>query len=96
MKALTLTDELKKAAARCLWYKPAEVAITDPIDFTAHVLTYGLHEDVKALRLQLNDDELRDALAQAPSGVFDERSWSYWHFKLGQYPAPPMPMRRFG
>jgi hypothetical protein len=60
------------------------------------VLTYGTHEDVTILRRYIDDGALREALAQAPPGIFDARSWSYWHLILnGQSPAPPLPTRRF-
>ncbi len=96
MKKLELNDELRRAAERCVWYKPAEAAIEDPIDFAAHVLTYGIHEDVKSLRQQLSDDDLRNVLKNAPAGVFDKRSWHYWHLILHADLPEQMPQRSFG
>jgi len=35
-------------------------------------------------------------LDQAPPGVFDGRSWAYWHLTLkGRRRPPPLPERRF-
>jgi hypothetical protein len=28
--------------------------------------------------------------------IIDPRSWAYWNSKMGRYPAPPLPQRRFG
>jgi hypothetical protein len=36
------------------------------------------------------------ALDRAPPGIIDPRSWAYWNSKMGRYPAPPLPKRRFG
>jgi hypothetical protein len=51
---------------------------------------------MKILRALLSDDDLREALDDAPPGIVDPRSWAYWNSKLGRYPPPPMPTRRFG
>ncbi|MGE5441951.1 MAG: hypothetical protein ACM3Q0_02685 [Bacteroidota bacterium] len=38
----------------------------------------------------LGDDDLREALDRAPAGIFDPRSWSYWHLVLDRWPPPPL------
>jgi hypothetical protein len=96
MEPLKLTDELAQVARRTVWFKSPEEAARDPVHFIAHVLTYGTHEDVEALRHYVSDEELAEAIRNAPPGVFDARSWTYWNLKIGQYPAPPMPKRKFG
>jgi hypothetical protein len=58
-------------------------------------MTHGNHADMQVVRKQLSDDDLREALATAPPGILDPRSWSYWNLKLGRYPTPPMPRRLF-
>jgi len=95
MKALSLTDELATVAQRVIWFEPPEQALADPIRFVTYAMTYGTHQDMKVVRLYLSDDDLREALTYAPPGIFDPRSWAYWHLKLGQYPPPPLPSRRF-
>lgn len=94
MKALKLTEELERIARRCFWYKPPKEAIQDPVMFAAHVLVYGTHEDVKILRQQLADEDICEALKNAPPGIYDARSWAYWNLKFGSTPAPPLPVRR--
>ena len=96
MKALPHTPELEDVARNTVWFRTPAEALDEPFHLVAHVLTYGTHEDVKALRRYLSDDELRDAIDHAPADVFDPRSWTYWNLKLGRYPAPPLPKRVFG
>lgn len=95
MTEISLTDELRRAAARCLWFEPPEQAIADLPRLAAHILTYGSIEDVAALRAQAPEHQLRALLDAAPPGVFDERSWAYWNLVVGRYDTPPMPVRRF-
>ena len=92
---LPLTPELSALARRTVWFKNPEEALHYAAHFIAHVLTYGLHEDVAILRRYVTDDDLREALRQAPPGIFDIRSWHYWHLVLECYPPPPLPQRRF-
>ena len=94
MKQLELTTDLKEAAMRCLWFEPAERAIKNTARLTAHILTYGNIKDVNALRAQLSDQDLKEALEKAPSGIYDARSWSYWHLLMGRRTPPPMPVRQ--
>lgn len=96
MKTLSLTDELAKVAQRVVWFEKPIEAISDPVQFVAYAMTYGTHEDMKVIRQYLSDNDLRELLAKAPPGIFDPRSWAYWHLKLGQYPPPPLPTRVFG
>ena len=50
----------------------------------------------RLMRSGVNDEELAEAIIDAPPGIFDPRSWAYWNLKIGRYPAPPMPRRTFG
>lgn len=93
MKRLPLTPEIAAIARRVVWFEEPAQALTDTARFVAYAMTYGVHEDMEAIRRWLSDDELREALDNAPAGVFDPRSWAYWNLKLGRYPAPPMPER---
>jgi hypothetical protein len=69
---------------------------SDPVRFAAYAFARATHGDMKILRRYLSDDDLRTALLKAPPGIIDARSWCYWHVRLGQYPAPPLPVRKFG
>ena len=95
MGPLPPTTELEVVARRCIWFMEPTAALARPAHFIAHVLTYGTFEDVKTLRRYVSDDMLATALDQAPPGVFDGRSWGYWHLKLkGLRHPPPLPERR--
>lgn len=92
---LVLTPDLERLARRCVWFLEPALALSRPAHFIAHVLTYGTHDDVRTLRRYVSDEALRLALAEAPPGVFDARSWAYWQLKLNAHrQAPPLPERR--
>src|SRR5580700_1616994 len=94
MKPLPVTQELLAVAERVVWFKPPSQALADPAHFLAHVMTYGTVEDLRALTAVVGENEFREALDNAPPGVFDARSWAYWNLKCGRVPAPPMPARK--
>ena len=94
MKRLPETVELLAVAERVVWFKPPAEALADPVHFLAHVMTYGTVEDLRALEGVIGPDEFREALDDAPPGVFDARSWAYWNLKCGRKPAPPLPVRQ--
>ncbi len=70
-----------------------EKALSNPLHFMAYVMTYGTIEDLKALEGIVGPDEYREVLENAPPGIFDIRSWSYWNLKYGRQPVPPLPTR---
>jgi hypothetical protein len=96
MNPISLNEETAALAARLIWFEPAADAPADPVRFAAYAFARATHEDMKTLRRYLTDDDLREALLKAPPGIIDPRSWCYWHVRLGRYPAPPLPVRRFG
>ncbi len=95
MSTLPDTQEFRDLAARIIWFEPAETALGDLPRFMAYAFRYACHDDMRLLRTKLHDDDLRSALAHAPPGIIDPRSWSYWHAMLGVYPPPPQPTRIF-
>ncbi len=95
MRALKINADLVRISLRTVWFRTPEEAVADPVHLIAHVLTYGTHEDVETLRRYVCDEELSDAIRNAPPGIFDPRSWAYWNLKIGRYPAPPLPTRTF-
>jgi hypothetical protein len=95
MKSLPLNSELESVARRVVWFEDPGLALADPIRFAAYVLTYGMHCDVEALRTYIGDEGLKEAVLNAPPGIFDARSWAYWNLKIGRFPTPPMPERSF-
>jgi hypothetical protein len=51
---------------------------------------------MQVIRQNISDEDFRTAPDNAPPGIIDDRSWAYWNSKMGRYPAPPLPRRRFG
>jgi len=94
MKPLPVTPELLRVARRVVWFQEPEEALADPVHFLAHVMTYGTSEDLRALQGIVGIDEFREVLAHAPAGVFDARSWAFWHLHCGRTPCRPLPVRQ--
>ena len=94
MKPLPETPELLAVAERVVWFMAPSEALADPMHFLAHVMTYGTIEDLRALEGVAGPHDFREALENAPPGVFDVRSWAYWNLKCGRIPVPPLPVRR--
>ena len=96
MKPIPATEKILSVVPRIIWFEPAEKALSDPVRFMAYAMTYARHEDMKSIREHVSDEDFREALDRAPAGIIDPRSWAYWNSKMGRYPPPPLPMRRFG
>jgi len=94
MKSLSATPDFLRVARRVVWFKEPEEALSDPVHFIAHVMTYGTIEDIRALQGVVGIDEFREVLENAPAGVFDARSWAFWHLKCGRASYPPLPVRQ--
>lgn len=94
MKPLPTTPALLAVAKRVVWFKEPSEALSAPVHFLSHVMTYGTPEDLRALHSVVDVTDFRDALEQAPAGVFDVRSWAYWNLRCGLSPPLPMPVRR--
>src|SRR5450755_2681702 len=95
MNAIPLTPLTLDLARRIIWFEPPEQALAEPIRFMAYAMTYARHEDMRLIRRYVTDDDIREVLDKAPPGIIDPRSWAYWNSKMGRYPAPPLPVRKF-
>ncbi len=96
MNTIPLTPDTEALARRLVWFEEPAESLSGTVRFIAHALARATHEDMKVLCTFITDDDLREALDNAPPGIIDARSWAYWNAKLGRYPAPPMPTRRLG
>ena len=96
MKPIPLNAETDAVARRVVWFEEPAEALEDPIRFMAYAMKHAAHDDMKVLRRYVSDEDFREALDKAPPGIIDPRSWAYWNNKMGRYPTPPMPKRRFG
>ena len=89
----TETDDLRAIARKLLWWEPDDIVRTNPARLACQVMAIGTWSDVVAARRLLGDDFLRESLRAAPAGLFDARSWNYWHLVFGMTPVPPLPRR---
>lgn len=88
---------LRALASKYVWWKPPDEAVANPARVIAQVMNVGDYADVLALAADVGDDVLRDVLAHAEAGQLSERSWAYWHYRLGLAEVdrvPPLPKRR--
>jgi hypothetical protein len=86
MDALPVTQDLLSVAKRVVWFKQPAQALADPVHFIAHVMTYGMPDDLRILQSAIGPDAYLEVLDNAPPGVFDARSWAYWNLKFGRPP----------
>ena len=91
-------ESLKPLASKYIWWKTPEEAVVMPERVIAQVMNIGDYSDVQALVSQVGDEVLRDVLTHAEAGQFNDRSWAYWHYRLGLSSVghvPALPVRRF-
>ncbi len=89
---------LSQLASKYIWWKTPQEALTMPERVMAQVMNIGDYSDLQMLANLVGDDVLRDVIAHAEAGQFNERSWTYWHYRLGLAEleqVPPLPARRF-
>ena len=95
---LEWAEALRTYARKYLWWLTPEEALARPERIIAQVMNLGDYADVQALAALVGDEVLRDVLRQASAGQFNERSWGYWHYRLGLAEpdqVPPLPKRAF-
>jgi hypothetical protein len=66
MKTIPLTPETEALVRRVVWFEEPAEALSDTVRFVAHALARATDEDMKVLRDFLADDDLREALDDAP------------------------------
>ena len=88
-----MTD-LEQVAKRLFWWKEPAEALADSNRFLAQVMTYGTVEDLIVVGRYFPDAALREVLTHPPAGVFDVRSWSYWHLRFGLETPAELPKRQ--
>ncbi len=89
------SPELLAVAKRVVWFKSPAATLADDVFFLNYLMIYGTVEDLAVARPSYDDDDFRAALRNALPGIFDARSWAYWHARLDMGPAPPRPVRKF-
>ena len=90
-------ETLRLLARKYIWWKAPDEALTHPERIVTQVMNIGDYDDVRALFNLADEEYLRAVLQGAAAGEFNERSWAYWHYRLGVSEAgevPALPRRR--
>ncbi len=80
-------------ARKYVWWQPPEHTLADRPLFLAQLMTLGSADDIRWLLSLVSTAELRDVLRDPPIGIFNPRSWNFWHIWLRLTPVPPLPAR---
>ena len=87
-------DERAAAMARkYVWWQPPERTLEDRRLFLAQMMTLGTAADIRWLLSRVPTSEMHHVLRDPPIGVFNRRSWNFWHLRLGLTPTPELPTR---
>lgn len=84
-------------ARKYIWWLTPAAALEYPARIVAQVMNLGEFNDARRLVEALGENTLQAVLTRAEAGQFNERSWHYWHYRLGLArpgAVPPMPVRR--
>jgi hypothetical protein len=87
------SEEMRRIARRVCWWQSAETMLQDTSRFLCQVMVFGTWTDVCFLLNKYGKAPFRQALQSAPPGLFDHRSWHYWHHRLKVLPVPELPTR---
>jgi len=85
-------DQLACTAKKLMWWQDPSVSLARPARFIMQVMTLGTWSDVQSVREVFGWEAFREALLKAEPGVFDKRSWVYWHAVFG-LPERDLPRR---
>jgi hypothetical protein len=87
--------QLAQLAARYVWWQSPAQTLRSPPALLCQILRLGTADDYVLARCHWGEAAFRAALANAPPGAIDERSWVFWH---RQYRLTPraFPRRSFG
>ena len=96
---MDIAEELTRLAGRYVWWKTADEALKNPEQIMAQVMNMGDWEDVCRMVNCVGNDALRRVIREAEIGMFNDRSWHFWHYRLGLAElgnVPSLPARRVG
>ena len=85
-------ESIQSFASKYIWWQSPEEAAATPERVIAQVMNLGDYPDVQALAAQVGDEVLREVLTHAQAGQFNERSWAYWHYRLGLASVDGVPL----
>ena len=92
-----IPDHLRPAlipvARRVFWWGEPEEWLDNAIRFNAQVMTFGDWDDIVLTLDLVGDAAFQQVLQDPPPGVFDPKSWAFWHYHY-HLPVPPLPVRK--
>jgi hypothetical protein len=74
---------------RLFWWK--NESPPSPLRVAAQVMVYGSLDDFQRVRKLHGNQIFSEVLDNPPRGVFDAKSWVFWHKKLNRQTIPPLP-----
>ena len=93
-RRLQADDRARSMAQKYVWWQSSEHTLTDGRLLLAQMMTLGTADDVRWLLSVASDADLLCVLDDPPVGVFNRRSWAFWHLRLGCEVVPELPARR--
>jgi len=90
VQAAANLDEL---ARRYMWWMAPSEALAHRDRLLCQLMQLATVEDVEVARRWFGDSAFREALRAAPPGVFDMRSWTFWHRFWFDASPPELPIR---
>ncbi len=92
-------EPIHALAKRYLWWQTSLESLKTPQRVVAQVMNLGTAEDCITLEEYFGQEAMCQALRAAEPGWFRERSWTFWHYRLGLTPwgdePPPLPERTY-
>lgn len=90
---MSYPNEIRAVAKRVLWFEQPQEALSNSRRFLAYLMTYGTVEEVLTAKKYFSDRDFEAVLEDPPAGIFDARSWTYWHCVYKRATVPPLPHR---
>jgi hypothetical protein len=92
-------DPIRALARRYVWWLSPDESLALPLRVVARVMDIGTMADCATIESHFGCPVMRNALKRAEPGWFRERSWAFWHYRLGLImwggEPPPLPKRSF-
>ena len=84
----------RNMAQKYVWWQAPGHTLADGRLLLAQMMTLGTADDVRWLLSVVSSEDMLRVLDDPPVGVFNRRSWAFWHLRLGRDVIPDLPARR--
>lgn len=88
-------NSIQKLAKTYVWWKKPQQALDDQNHFLCQIMRWASWDDAMTVLTFYGNEAFMKALQESPPGIFDERSWNFWHCWFG-LKTPEMPLRKIG